>query len=322
MGRASPRSAGRVKWNVAPARCVVVEPDAPAVVLDDLLAHRQADARARRTSSRGVQPLEDHEDPVGVARLDADAVVGAREAPVAVVALGRDRTRGGLVARNLIALPIRFWNTRVSSDASPRTGGRSPRGHVAPDSSIAAARFAAARGRRASPRRRALVLRGDPADAGERQQVVDQVLHALGAVDGELDVLVGALVELALVAPLEQLAEARDLAQRLLQVVRGDVGELLELGVRALRGPPPGGQRLRAVLELGDLAEDAPPHRVDVAAELGDLARAARRRARGRTRRVRRRGRRPRAGAAGGPRRPAASARRLPRRRAGRSQRR
>ena len=36
------------------------------------------------------------------------------------------------------------------------------------------------------------------------------------------------------VAALEHLAEARDLAQRLLQVVRGDVGELLELGVRAL----------------------------------------------------------------------------------------
>ena len=40
-----------------------------------------------------------------------------------------------------------------------------------------------------------------------------------------------ALVELALVAALEHLAEARDLAQRLLQVVRGDVGELLELGL-------------------------------------------------------------------------------------------
>ena len=37
------------------------------------------------------------------------------------------------------------------------------------------------------------------------------------------------------VAPLQQLAEARHLAQRLLQVVRGDVGELLELGVGALQ---------------------------------------------------------------------------------------
>src|SRR5215217_2141653 len=71
--------------------------------------------------------------------------------------------------------------------------------------------------------------------AGELEQVVDQLLHPLGAVDGERDVAVGALVELALVAPLEHLGEARDLAQRLLQVVRGDVRELLELLVGALQ---------------------------------------------------------------------------------------
>ena len=71
------------------------------------------------------------------------------------------------------------------------------------------------------------------ADPGEREQVVDQHLHALGPVHGEVDVLVGALVELAAVALLEQLAERRHLAERLLQVVRGHVGELLQLGVRA-----------------------------------------------------------------------------------------
>ena len=71
------------------------------------------------------------------------------------------------------------------------------------------------------------------ADAREREQVVDQRLHALGAVDGEVDVLVGALVELPAVARLERLAEARDLPQRLLEIVRGHIGELLEVGVRA-----------------------------------------------------------------------------------------
>ena len=39
----------------------------------------------------------------------------------------------------------------------------------------------------------------------------------------------------ALVAALQHLGEARDLAQRLLEVVRGDVGELLELLVGALQ---------------------------------------------------------------------------------------
>ena len=56
-------------------------------------------------------------------------------------------------------------------------------------------------------------------DAREREQVVDQDLHPLRAVDREVDVLVGALVELAVVAALECLTEARDLAQRLLQIV-------------------------------------------------------------------------------------------------------
>ena len=69
------------------------------------------------------------------------------------------------------------------------------------------------------------------ADPRERQQVVDEVLHPLGAVDRVVDVLVGPLVELVGVALLQQLAEARHLAQRLLQVVGGDVGELLEVGV-------------------------------------------------------------------------------------------
>ena len=48
-----------------------------------------------------------------------------------------------------------------------------------------------------------------------------------------MDVLVGAVVELTPVALLEQLREAGHLAQRLLEVVGGDVGELLELGVGA-----------------------------------------------------------------------------------------
>ncbi len=90
-----------------------------------------------------------------------------------------------------------------------------------------------------------------PAHPAEREQVVDQHLHPLGPVHGELDVLVGLLVELAAVAALQQLAEAGDLAQRLLQVVRGDVGELLELGVGALQ--------LGRVLRPAPRSPPAPP---------------------------------------------------------------
>ena len=49
----------------------------------------------------------------------------------------------------------------------------------------------------------------------------------------KLDVLVGPLVELVGVAHLQQLAEARHLAQRLLEVVGRHVGELLEVVVGA-----------------------------------------------------------------------------------------
>src|SRR6202008_2103285 len=51
-----------------------IQPDLAAVVLDDLLDHGQADARAG-VGRPVVQSLEDHEDPVGVLGLDADAVV-------------------------------------------------------------------------------------------------------------------------------------------------------------------------------------------------------------------------------------------------------
>ena len=112
---------------------------------------------------------------------------------------------------------------------------------------------------------------GRAPDPAEREQVVDQVLHAFRAVDGEGDVLVGALVELPRVPALEHLAEARHLAQRLLQVVGGDVGELLELGVGAAqllglelrparRRPAPGPALHRAEV----LVDDAPAHQVGV----------------------------------------------------------
>ena len=55
----------------------------------------------------------------------------------------------------------------------------------------------------------------------------------LRAIDGEIDVLSAALVELVAVALLQQLAERGHLAQRFLQVVGGHVGELLQLGVGA-----------------------------------------------------------------------------------------
>ena len=57
------------------------------MIRDDLLGEREPDAGAA-VHVAAVQPLEDHEHPVGVLRLDADAVVGARELPPVLTASG------------------------------------------------------------------------------------------------------------------------------------------------------------------------------------------------------------------------------------------
>ena len=76
-------AAGSVNSNRAPrSGSAGSEPDAPAVKLDDLAAHRKPDAGALVGVAR-VQPLEDDEDALGVLVLDADAVVGAGEVPEA-----------------------------------------------------------------------------------------------------------------------------------------------------------------------------------------------------------------------------------------------
>ena len=67
--------------------------------------------------------------------------------------------------------------------------------------------------------------------AGIRQQVDDQLLHALGAIHGIVDVAVGRLVQPAGVALGEQLGEAGHHAERFLQIVGGHVGEALQLRI-------------------------------------------------------------------------------------------
>ncbi len=71
-------------------------------------------------------------------------------------------------------------------------------------------------------------------DAGIGEQILDKLLHALGALDGIGDVFLGLLVDFALVMLGQQFSVARDHAQRLLQVMRRDISELLQIGVRAL----------------------------------------------------------------------------------------
>src|SRR5438132_848988 len=58
------------------------DPDAPAVALGDLLTDRKPDAGPGVLAHR-MQALEQHEDALEVLRLDADAVVGDADVPLA-----------------------------------------------------------------------------------------------------------------------------------------------------------------------------------------------------------------------------------------------
>ena len=73
------------------------------------------------------------------------------------------------------------------------------------------------------------------ADARIGQQIVNQSLHSLRAIDSVADELIGARVKLALVAALQQLHATADGTQWFLQIVRGDIGEMAQFFVGALQ---------------------------------------------------------------------------------------
>ena len=60
------------------------------------------------------------------------------------------------------------------------------------------------------------------------------MVTGLGAVDDQAEELASLVAEPLAAAPLEQLCEARDRPHRGPQVMRRDVGELLQVGVAAL----------------------------------------------------------------------------------------
>src|SRR5580698_3402831 len=73
-----------------------IQPDAAAEILDDLAAHGQPDAGARLGAAL-VEPLKQHEYPLGVLRRDPDAEIGEREDLEPAVGPGGDddARRGG-----------------------------------------------------------------------------------------------------------------------------------------------------------------------------------------------------------------------------------
>ena len=150
---------------------------------------------------------------------------------------------------------------RVGLDAS----AASPTSTVAAGSSIARLEVGQTTSRATLAEVDLLERRGAAVrDARERQQVLDQRLHPAGRV---------AACAAGSRGPCRQAARRRrrpsccgehlHLAQRLLQVVRGDRRELLELGVRAARAPRRGAPAGRWPFELlvgfGELSGVAQP---------------------------------------------------------------
>src|SRR4029450_13144413 len=75
-----------------------LDPDPPAVALDDLLADREADP-GPGVLVASVEALEGREDALGVLEVDPDAVVAHAEDPLGVLALHADPHLGhGLAA--------------------------------------------------------------------------------------------------------------------------------------------------------------------------------------------------------------------------------
>jgi hypothetical protein len=62
---------------------------------------------------------------------------------------------------------------------------------------------------------------------------LNQALHARGPIDRVMNVFVGILVQLSVVALGQQLGVGRHHAQRLLQIMRGHVGKLLQIAIGA-----------------------------------------------------------------------------------------
>jgi hypothetical protein len=115
-------------------------------------------------------------------------------------------------------------------------------------------------------------LGGSRPHAGVLQQTLDEGVHARRAVHGVMREFLARRIDLALEPRLQHLDAAAHRTQGFLEIVRGDIGELLELGVGALEIALAIGEfevhRLEFVLRL--------PHGRDVITDDHELMRTSR----------------------------------------------
>src|SRR5918999_4712864 len=192
-----------------------LDPDAPAVALDHLLADREADARSG-VLALVVQTLEHHEDALEILRLDADAVVSNFKGPGGgslgdpyMYPWNRSRVELERVAHQVLEeLP--------ELDLVGVHRGHGVVGHHRARLLDRRAQVVERAAQRRLARNRLEVLAlGAHARVGE--EILDQLLHARRALEDVRHELARVAVELRLVAPAEELGVARHHAQRLLQ---------------------------------------------------------------------------------------------------------
>src|SRR3989338_1236112 len=251
--------------------------DRAAATQHDLFADRQAHAAALELAG-AVEPLERLEDPLGVGLLEPDAVVLEADLDAAVLETAArdaderrlrliaefDRVRDqvleklghvdavGLQRRQLADLDARACLVNAYLEVGQHVPGDLRQAH-------------------------GLEFRVLAGDARKAQQVADHHRHAPRRVLDALDVIIGLFVARVLEPRLQELAETEDLLDRLLQIVRGQMREGLELlflrvGPRELRGLID--QHLFRAPLFGDILGDAQEkRRLTVGVQERDLLR-------------------------------------------------
>ena len=225
-----------------------VNPNLAAVPFDDLLHDRQPDAGAAAELVAGVQSLENLKDRLVKLLRNADAVVAHVKRP------SDDRYPSIAAGGSCSAREFR----RIA-DLDPRVGlvvvlhrvGDQVAKHLAEPDPIAMDRRQRSRDaeldlplvehdpQRVDDFRHELVEVGLPncevlpADARELQQRIEEHVHPLRQPLERLQLRGAVFVELVLVVFQQERRVVVNAAQRLLQVVRGDVGELVQLLVAA-----------------------------------------------------------------------------------------
>ena len=200
----------------------------------NLLADGQSDARAR-IPLPPMQTLKHPEDSLDVVGLNADTVVSHAKGPFQVV------RRGGYVdSRRHLFAEFDSVADQVLDELNELAfiGQDSGKGIVCNQgTTVLNGHFQIVdRSCQDGLAVSGCELVATPAHAGIGQQVVDEGSHPLGPIHRVADEFVGVRIESPLVAFGQQLHVARNHPKRLLQVMRGNVRELLQFDVALLQG--------------------------------------------------------------------------------------